>query len=93
MTSTAGELFAAAGLEPGRPVRWDERVPLDAPGVYAVALTADVDSTSTALADCPLSLGAVEQLLNARPELALDGERPARDQLAERVRAFWRSCR
>jgi len=87
--STVSELLAGAGLTPAGVVRWRELVPLVQPGVYVVALTADAASTAGSLRDCPLDLTAVESLLDARPELRLDGKRPTATELGDRVSKLW----
>lgn len=45
---TVREVFAAAGLQPCGPVRWQEPVSEARPGVYVVALTSSCDEVSTA---------------------------------------------
>jgi len=57
-------------------------VPRDEKGVYAVALP-------KALKKCPISTSALEELLDARKELTLDGERPDVNMLDRRLAAFW----
>lgn len=94
MTSTVRSLFVAAGVSASGVVRWRERIPPPrygepGTGVYVVALTDSLDSARGALPECPLSREAVQQLLDVRPELTLDGERPEVDDLAERLAAFW----
>jgi hypothetical protein len=79
----------AAGLEPEGCVRWGAVVPESGPGVYIVALDSTADSLSQARDDCPISTEAVEELLVARPELTLDGDRPPAAALADRLSAFW----
>lgn len=54
-----------------------------------VALTADPDAVELTVAACPLDAAAVRTLLDGRPELLLDGERPSATALAERVSGFW----
>src|SRR4051812_34268307 len=58
-------------------------------GVYVVALTAEVDTCGAALDTPPISPAGLDELLAARPQLTLDGERPTADQLAARLAAFW----
>jgi hypothetical protein len=87
--STVVEAFAPAGLRPAGAVRWGTPIPLDAPGVYVVALTDDAGSFDGALAEPPIDLGALDRLLVARPELRLDRSRPSARSLADRLGAFW----
>ena len=61
---------------------WRAPVPRAGKGVYAIAL-------AEALDECPLSAAALEELLDVRRELTLDGERPEANELRERLTAFW----
>lgn len=82
-------MFAAADVVPAGVVRWNQLVPETSPGVYLVALTNDADSVAGAISTCPLDLGAVAKLLNVRPELKVDGQRPTEEDLAERLSTMW----
>lgn len=88
MPSTVRELFAAAGLTPTAVVPWGTRPTNRRPGVYAVALTADVDDRA-GLVDCPLEMSRVRELLDVRPELRVDGQRPTVNELATRLMLMW----
>jgi hypothetical protein len=83
------ELFAAATLQPAGVVRWSERVPERGKGVYVVALTGSNDERAKMLRPAPISREAIGQLLQARPELRLDGKRPTPEELAARLGSFW----
>ncbi|WP_081288327.1 hypothetical protein [Mycobacterium asiaticum] len=61
---------------------------LDEPGVYLVAIAEAPDNLATEPV-CPVSAAAVQQLLDARPELLLDGRRPTADALADRLASMW----
>lgn len=89
MPSTIDSILAAAGLNPAGVVSWGTTVGIDAPGVYVIALTAHTSSTDAGLETCPIDAGAIEEVLNARPELTVDGQRPSAAALAERLAAFW----
>jgi len=89
MPSSVAAIFAAAGRTPAGVVRWGERVPLREPGVYVVSLTKDVDSLAAAAPEAPISVAAVQELLDRRPELELDGHQPTWAELAERLARFW----
>src|SRR4051794_29341444 len=89
MPSSINSLIAAAGLALGGTVPWGESVPERAPGVYLVATTSDPMEISSRPSDCPLSSDAVGELLEARPELRLDGARPRADLLSARISEFW----
>jgi hypothetical protein len=93
--STVADIFAAAGVSPAGVVRWGTppALPVDrtahATGIYVVALTDELDSRARALAVPPISEAAIEDLLAVRPELTLDGARPTREQLVQRLAGFW----
>jgi len=93
--STVADVFAAAGVEPAGVVRWGSPPTAPPPGtrggtgIYAVALTETVDSLGGAIVAAPLSLAAIDELLSVRPELTLDGRRPTREDLYERLARFW----
>ncbi|MDQ3770393.1 MAG: hypothetical protein M3370_13095 [Actinomycetota bacterium] len=75
MPSTVADVFAAAEVSPAGEVAWGTPVPLDALGVYVVALTADPQSRNGVLSEPPIDGDALARLLAARPELRLDGAR------------------
>lgn len=95
MPSTVADIFAAAGTSRSDVERW--RVPPSPPsprtepatGIYVVALTDQLDSHAGATAEPPISDAAVDELLALRLELTLDRARPIRQQLVERLAAFW----
>lgn len=89
MPSSIASIFAAAGRTPTGVVRWGERVPMTEPGVYVVSLTRDTHSIAAAMAEAPISMVAVQELLDRRPELRLDTRRPTAAKLAERLTRFW----
>jgi hypothetical protein len=89
MPSTVSAVFAAAGLAPEGVVRWGTPIPRSEPGVYAVATTDQVDAAAQERLLCPLSPEALDELLDVRPELRLDGTRPDRDTLGQRLTAMW----
>jgi hypothetical protein len=57
--------------------------------VYAVSLISDTTAVGPSVKACPISLDALDVLLEARPELRLDGERPDASELSARVSGFW----
>jgi hypothetical protein len=89
MPSTVSEIFSAAGLQPAGSQLWGTPIPESGPGVYVVALTADPADRSGALADAPIDPALVQELLDVRPELRLDGMRPDAPLLTARLSAFW----
>jgi hypothetical protein len=70
-------------------VRWDEPVPKTGSGVYLVSLTSSRDRVNGVVPHCPVSAAALDALLEARPDLRLDGEGPDRDALARRLASYW----
>lgn len=94
MPSTVSSLFAAAGVSPNGVVSWGTRIPRPdgkrpGTGIYIVALTDELDSMDAALLACPLASHVLQDLLDVRPELTVDGERPDVPALASRLSAFW----
>lgn len=89
MPASVSQVFSAAGLTPAGVVRWGELIPLAASGVYVVALTEQTQDVTGTRSDCPLSAGAVAELLSVRPELRIDGARPNADEVAARLAALW----
>lgn len=88
MPTSVAELFVAAGLVHEDVVPWGRHVAVDVPGAYVVARTDDPSGLASAR-DAHISRSAVEQLLDARPELRLDGQRPTPERLAARLASFW----
>lgn len=91
MPATVRSLMATASLERHGVVGWRESVVSRAPGVYVVTLTADPNTTDGTHSSCPISLDAVDGLLQARPELRVDGTQPDAQNVADRVSSFWLS--
>jgi hypothetical protein len=89
MPTTVADLLAAANLRRSGVVKWGAPVVLNAPGVYVVSLGPSNDDLAAALPNCPVSLSRVERLLQVRPELRLDGNRPTAQELAGRLSALW----
>lgn len=89
MPSTVSGVLSAAGLSIGGRVSWGTSVPERNPGVYVVTLPDDAKASPAPFDECPISRGAVVQLLEVCPGLRLDGQRPDADALVERVSAFW----
>lgn len=54
-----------------------------------VALTPHLDRMDSAVTKSPVAAAAVAELLSTRPELELDGSRPAQDELVARLSVFW----
>jgi hypothetical protein len=88
MPTTVTELAAAASLRLAGVVRWGDAIALDAPGVYVVARTPDPDDRCRPSA-LRLSTSALDELLTACPALGIDGRRPSRDELGERLSGSW----
>src|SRR5262245_19763047 len=60
----------------------------ECPGVYAVAMTAYTEEVRGALAEPPLDLVVLQQLLRDRP-VTIDGEPATLDRLCERLAEWW----
>lgn len=88
MPSTVESLLRAVQLSWAGAARWHQRVQLDGPGVYLVAL-AEAPNEIVTQPVCPVSAAAVQQLLDVRPELLLDGRRPDTVTLADRLASMW----
>ena len=86
--TTVSDLVDAAGLSLAETVRWRGRVRLETPGAYVVARTSD-PSALLPVQEADISLAAVNELLDARPELLLDGHRPTPELLAARLSSLW----
>lgn len=54
-----------------------------------ISLTRDETAIAPTLADAPISTAAIDELLNVRPELTVDGLRPSASELASRLSEFW----
>lgn len=88
MPSTVSAVFAAAGIKPEGVVRWGEPPEDECGGVYIVALAARPDAMEL-LPAAPISDAAIDELLAVREELTLDGRRPSRRELTDRIADFW----
>lgn len=87
MASTVNALFDAAGVVRLGAVPWRVRVPSEASGVYAIARTSDPAAQVSGRA--AIDSAAVQQLLDTRVELTLNGYRPSREALSERLTSMW----
>lgn len=87
MPSTVAALFGAAGVTRLGAVPWRSPVPTDRPGVYLIARTADPAAGITG----PVAIDsrAVSQLLEVRPQLLVDEQRPSEDVLTQRLASMW----
>jgi hypothetical protein len=87
---TVRSIFDSAGLRPSTSLRWRTPLPdsADAPGVYVVALTGDIDEEG-GLAQAPISAQAIANLLAVRPELKVRGYRPTVEQLSAALADMW----
>jgi hypothetical protein len=86
-SSVAAVFAAAAGLSVEGVMRWGERVAPTESGVYAVALSDAPESPAGTLPAAPLSRAAIEEA--PRGSARADAGRPAADELAARIAAFW----
>src|ERR1700683_198196 len=81
--------FGAAGLVRDDVVKWGTKPRTSDRGVYIVSLTDSLDSFDAKRIEAPLAAPEFQRLLNVRPELTLDHNRPTPEQLMARVRGFW----
>jgi hypothetical protein len=81
--------MSAANLSSAGVIAWGETVPEPGPGVYVISLSEDADADAPSSLACPISFPAIQDWLNVRPELRLDGRRPSVPELAARIAAFW----
>jgi hypothetical protein len=59
-------------------------------GVYIVALSPSADAVERVCRDAPINAAALDELSAVCPELTLDGtQHPTREQLGERIGAYW----
>ena len=87
MASTVNALFDAARVVRLDAVPWRVRVPTEAQGVYVVARTAD--PSELVFGPAAIDGAAVQQLLHTRAELLVDGRRPSREVLSQRLASMW----
>jgi hypothetical protein len=89
MTSSVGALFDKCGLEWAGAVKWQQRVPSDEPGVYAISMTSDPYASHGGAVEFPLSSRAFEELLDVCPFLEVDGMSATLDSFGRRLQRFW----
>ena len=82
-------LFSEVGISEIGVVRWGTAVPLEAPGIYVVALTNDSSQTNATLPWAPIGDMAITELFGVCDELRIGGERPDIDELRGRIGSFW----
>ena len=90
MPTPVAALFEIVGVPYGGAVAWGSRVPESAPGVYVVSFTQN-PADDEGREECPISMAALEQLMETRPAVTVDGEPATVDNLANRLSAFWLS--
>jgi hypothetical protein len=90
MPSSVTAMLAVADLTHLETARWGVRPTFDGAGVHLVALAEHPDICD-GLASAPLARQRVRQLLDVRPELTVDGERPDVEQLLARLAKLWLS--
>lgn len=87
MASPVNALFDAADVVRIGAVPWRTRLSSDGPGVYVVARSSDPATLCSGHAE--IDRAAVELLLETRPELTLDGQRPSPEALSQRLASMW----
>jgi hypothetical protein len=76
-------------VEPGGVTKWGTALPCRDPGVYVISLDSDASSVAAALPVAPISPIAVDQLIERRAALTIDGHRPTANDLIARIGRFW----
>ena len=89
MPISVRELFTAGNAHYVGAVPWAERVPIDEPGVYCVAVTADPDAATVDSPTYTLSPSAYAELLARRPHLSVDGMPATSQTFGNRLGSFW----
>ena len=89
MTSVS-DLFSFADVPYAGVVSWGDAVPLVEAGVYVVS-TSGNSGERDGPPDCPLNLGAIDLLLDARPRATIDSRTATPGDLAARLQAMWPS--
>lgn len=78
----ASELMRGLGLLVDGPTRWGSGIPSRGPGVFVVELPAGSESA-------PIDVVAVRRWIERVPQMMLDGERPAAQELARWLGGMW----
>ena len=80
--TNAGELLRTVGLAVGGTIRWGDRVPSPAPGVYVVA-------TPEPMTEPPIDTTTLRAWVDRLPAMRVDGRVPTVESLHARLREFW----
>jgi hypothetical protein len=90
MPISAADLFAQVGLVVKGPTSWGADVRCNAPGVYAVSLSADCEHNDGLLDVAPVSASLIQAWIDRVPRFRFNGRRPpdARN-VAEFIQRFW----
>lgn len=89
MPTSIDALFAAAGLKTAGVVPWGTRVPESLPGIYAVSWSADPSVKRGEAPTSPPSRRAFDLLLDAYPDLAVEGTTATLASFSDRLSNFW----
>lgn len=89
MTSSVGALFDKCGLEWAGAAKWQQRIPLDDPGVYVISTTSEPEASRKGSVELPLSCRAFDELVNACPSLEVDGRSATLESFRSRLQQFW----
>ena len=89
MASSVGALFEKCGLEWAGAVKWQQRIPSDEPGVYAISMNSEPYAAHGGPVELPLSSRAFEELLDVCPSLEIDGRSATLDSFGSRLQQFW----
>jgi hypothetical protein len=90
MPTTVSQLFHSAEITRTGMVKWGERVPSRATGVYIVSLSANPNLNDGLLDKAPISIAAIRLWISRVPNIELDELRnPEPEALAMRLSRFW----
>lgn len=89
MPSSAISLLKDAGLKPGGPVPWGQRLETTRRGVYLVCLTASPGAEGRQIRHPPIELTKIETWIERVPRIRIDGQPCTAEQLRERLAKFW----
>lgn len=88
MPSSVRAIIDATGGSHDGAARWGDQPKESRGGIYILSLWNDPDRVG-GLSIAPLSMVRIEELLEVRPELSVDGVRPSALQLGVRLQGMW----
>lgn len=88
MGNAVAQLVEQTECRYGGAVPWGRTVPERRGGIYLIALSGDPHGND-GMTEAPVDNDLAGLLLDARPELTVDGKRPSTSELAKRLMAMW----